>query len=61
MSENLELYLEFNLDRVLKLAETVIVNYVELIHKEQELCVQIHEYAVPHGINYVHAFACSDH
>lgn len=28
MSENLELYLEFNLRRVLKLAEIVIVNYV---------------------------------
>lgn len=58
-SENLELYLEFNLHRALKLAETVILNYVQLIHKE--LCVQIYEYAVPHGINYVHAFACSDH
>lgn len=39
MSENLELYLEFNLHRVLKLAERVILNYVQLIHKEQELCV----------------------
>lgn len=43
MSENLELYLELNLHRVLKLAEIVIVNYVQLIYKEQELCVQIYE------------------
>lgn len=58
-SENSELYVEFNLHGVLKLAETVTVNYVQLIHKE--LCAQIYEYAVPHGINYVRAFACSDH
>lgn len=61
MSENLELYLELNLHRLLKLAEIVIVNYVQLIQKEQMLCVQIYEYALPHGINYVRALACSDH
>lgn len=43
MSENLELYLEFNLQRVLELAEIVTVNYVQLIYKEQELCLQMYE------------------
>lgn len=42
-SENLELYLEHNLQRTLELAEIVIVNYVQLIDKEQELRAQIYE------------------
>lgn len=41
--ENLELYLELNLHRALKLAEIAIVNYVQLIDKEQELRAQGYE------------------